>query len=59
MNKNIEILEVLNKDSKISQRELSKRVNISVGKVKFNYQKSLLLMFLFCMGIHTHTQVKP
>lgn len=33
MNKNIEILEVLNKDSKISQRELSKRVNISVGKV--------------------------
>lgn len=33
MNKNIEILEILNIDSKISQREISKRTEISVGKV--------------------------
>lgn len=33
MNKNIEVLEILNKDSNLSQREISKRAGISVGKV--------------------------
>lgn len=33
MNKNIEVLEILNRDSNLSQREISKRAGISVGKV--------------------------